>query len=181
VSNISWVAQRAEDVDAESSFELVTIGNAFDRLWRQVVADRATTWLAPGGHIALLWCNSPWVGGAPWQEVLDKAIHEWMEASATKDRVPIWRDAIEQQPHSVVLKRAGFSFLCNFEFSIPHHWTTDAVIGNVYSTSFLSKQALGVQAEAFEVDLRQRLLDCEPSGSFEETISFSYDLARLLS
>ncbi len=36
VDNVRWIVGRAEDVDADSSFELVTIGNAFHRLQRRV-------------------------------------------------------------------------------------------------------------------------------------------------
>ena len=47
----------------------------------------------------------------------------------------------------------------------------------MYSTSILSHEALGRNAEAFARP-PQRLLDVEPEGVFRETISFSYTLAR---
>lgn len=37
--------------------------------------------------------------------------------------------------------------------------------------------ALGNQVEAFECDLRDRLLAIQPDGNFEESVSFTYDLA----
>src|ERR1700730_1140643 len=88
IGNISWVVQRAEDVDADADFELITIGNAFHRLRRQVIADRAASWLVRGGCVASLWGESPWQGKAAWQQVLDEAIRDWMSIAAATDRVP---------------------------------------------------------------------------------------------
>ena len=48
----------------------------------------------------------------------------------------------------------------------------------MYSTSVLSHEALGQNAEAFARDLRVRLFEVEPEGVFRETISFGYTLAR---
>jgi SAM-dependent methyltransferase len=61
------LAASAEVLDApEAAFDLVTIGNAFHRLPRDVVADRVLRWLRPGGHLALVWGGSPSDGPAPW-------------------------------------------------------------------------------------------------------------------
>ena len=75
-----WIAGRAEDVDADDSFELVAIGNAFHRLPRRMIAESAMRWLVPGGHLALLWSNSPWdgTGACAWQRVLADTMQHWM-------------------------------------------------------------------------------------------------------
>jgi ubiquinone/menaquinone biosynthesis C-methylase UbiE len=45
----------AEDLDLPAcAFDPVTIGNAFRRLRRDVVASNVRRWLRPGGHLALL-------------------------------------------------------------------------------------------------------------------------------
>ena len=41
VGNVRWVAAAAETVELDGPFELVAIGNAFHRLKRRVVAERA--------------------------------------------------------------------------------------------------------------------------------------------
>ena len=66
----------------------------------------------------------------------------------------------------------------DFEFPTLYEWTVEGLVGLVYSTSSLSRDAIGEHADAFEAHVRQRLLVCQPSGVFRETISFSYDLAR---
>lgn len=179
VDNVRWIAGRAEDVDADGYFELVAIGNAFHRLRRRVVAESAMRWLAPGGHLALLWSNSPWDGTLAWQKVTADTLNRWTREAATTERVPanLYRHLAEQ-PHTTVLAAAGFTIIGQFEFEIPYEWSVDKLTGFMYSTSVLSQPALGRNVQAFERDLRERLLAVEPDGVFREQISFSYTLAK---
>jgi ubiquinone/menaquinone biosynthesis C-methylase UbiE len=179
VRNIRWIAGRAEDVTADGSFELVTIGNAFHRLQRHVVAESAFRWLAPGGHIALVWSGVPWLGAADWHGVMADAMERWTRTADATDRVPSGlAEAWSDEPHTTVLARAGFTTVGHFEFLAPHEWSVESLVGFMYSTSFLSREALGTHREAFEEDMRERLLSLEPTGVFREEISFGYDLAE---
>ena len=56
--------------------------------------------------------------------------------------------------------------------------TLESLTGFAYSTSILSRSALGNHLEAFEGDLRDRLRTVQPEGDFEDSVSFAYDLAR---
>ncbi len=68
VGNVRWMVGRAEDLEAPAgAFQLITIGNAFHRLHRRLVAEKAKTWLAPDGWLAVLGSNSFWTGPEPWQ------------------------------------------------------------------------------------------------------------------
>lgn len=179
IDNVRWIIGRAEDVDADGMFELVAIGNAFHRLQRQVVAEAAMRWLVSGGHLALLWSNSPWDGGLAWQRVLADALHHWTRERAATERVPANLDQqLVDEPHVSVLESAGFTIIGEFQFETPHEWSVQQLTGFMYSTSVLSQQSLGRHVQAFERDLRERLLAAEPEGVFREDISFSYTLAR---
>jgi SAM-dependent methyltransferase len=179
VSNIEWLAGRAEDIQVLGSFELIAIGNAFQRLRRQVVAERAMSWLAPGGCLALLWGGTPWLGDVSWQQAMADTFEGWMRKVGATDRVPDgWQEVIARDPHPRVLERAGLSFVGSFEFPVEHTWTVQTLTGFVYSTSFLNPNALGNHMQEFERDLHARLIACEPSGVFHQKSSFSYDLAR---
>jgi len=177
--HVMWLTGRAEDVQLDGSFEVIAIGNAFQRLRRQVVAQRAMSWLAPRGWMALLWGGSPWEGERHWQRVMAEAFEGWMHKVGATDRVPAgWAEAMNRDPHAKVLERAGLSFVGHFEFPIEHTWTVETLTGFVCSTSFLNPSALGGHREAFEEDLHARLQPCEPTGFFRQKGSFSYDLAR---
>jgi hypothetical protein len=57
-------------------------------------------------------------------------------------------------------------------------WSIESLAGFVYSTSFLNRTVLQDRADAFERDLRRRLLGCCPDGVFEQDLTFAYELAR---
>ena len=179
VGNIEWVAERAEEVAIDGPFEVVAVGNAFHRLDRQRIADRARSWLAPGGCLALLWGGTPWPGESAWQRAMAGALDDWTGTVGAVDRVPVgWDEAIRRDPHERVLERAGLSFVGRSEFRVEHSWSVESLTGFVYSTSSLNRGALGAHVEAFEQDLRDRLLASEPAGVFRQTLSFGLDLAR---
>jgi ubiquinone/menaquinone biosynthesis C-methylase UbiE len=179
IRNVAWITGRAEDVDADAFFELVGIGNAFHRLQRQVVAASAMRWLAPGGHLALLWSGVPWVGGQAWQETLAEAVDQWTREAGVGDRIPAdLAEHLSAEPHTTVLARAGFTIAGEFEVESAHQWTVESLTGYAYSTAILSPAALGRHTPAFERDVRERLLAVEPDGVFRESISFKCTLAR---
>ncbi|MGZ4802129.1 MAG: class I SAM-dependent methyltransferase [Acidimicrobiia bacterium] len=178
VRNVRWIEGRAEDVDPEATFDLVTAGNAFHRLRRSRVADLAMHWLPSGGHLALLWSSGPLDGSAPWQRVLADVTRRWTRLIGSADRVPsTWDQHIAERPHTSVLRAAGFHIVGRYNFLEVHEWSLATLVGFVYSTSFLPRAVLGDRSAAFETDMRDRLLAAEPSGVFRDEVSFSYDLA----
>lgn len=174
-ANVVWTVGRAEDVVAEpGSFELITIGCAFHRLDRRLIAERALRCLPPGRCIATLECNVAWRGTEAWQHALAEVITRWTDGHGTA-RMP----AGPCEPyHEEILEAAGFEGVKDYRFPMPHVWTLDSLIGYAYSTSKASRAVLGDRAEAFEADLRGALLDQDPSGIYREAIDFCYILAR---
>jgi hypothetical protein len=68
--------------------------------------------------------------------------------------------------------------LGQYEFSTAHEWTAEALIGLVFSTSFLSRDALGDHTDRFADDLRRELRSSQPDRTFSQAIDFGYELAR---
>ena len=180
ITNIRWMTGAAEEAALDGVFDLVTVGNAFHRLRRQVVADRSATCVTPHGCVALLWGGSPWSGPRPWQQAMDELLERWMREVEAVGRVPAgWREAMDADPHQRVLERAGFRYDGRFEFEAPHRWSIGELAGLVLSTSFLNREALGARVREFEEDLRTCMLSFSRTGSFEEDASFAYELARM--
>lgn len=179
ITNVRWRVGTAEDVDLDGPYGLVTIGNAFHRLNRQHVADRLVPHLTDRGAIALLWTGMPSEGDAPWQRVLREAIEEWLRRPGLDDRLPAdWEEPIERVPHEEVLRRAGLEDVETIETHVDHVWTIETLIGFQHGTSLLNRAALGPRADAFAKDLRERLVACDPSGTFPQTISYAAEVGR---
>jgi SAM-dependent methyltransferase len=71
-ARIRAVTAGAEDLrTGPARFELIVIGNAFHRLRRALVAERARAWLEPGGCLALCWSASSRVIAA------QQAVRRW--------------------------------------------------------------------------------------------------------
>jgi ubiquinone/menaquinone biosynthesis C-methylase UbiE len=179
VDNVHWITGRAEDVDRDERFDLVTIGTAFHRLDRRRIADLAMQWLRPGGHLALLWSATPLDGSEPWQEGYIELFTDWLDRADARDRLPAdFQEHIDELPHEKVLEQAGFEVLGRYEFAGSHDWSVVELTGLIYSTSLLSRAVLGDRCAAFEADFEARMRALEPSGIFRERTSFAYDLAR---
>jgi ubiquinone/menaquinone biosynthesis C-methylase UbiE len=175
-----FVTCAAEELAApEQAFDLITIGNAFHRLPREAVARSVLRWLKPGGYLALLWAGPPNYGNAPWQQALQDQMQRWQLRPGAEQRVPTGYDADRAaRPDQDILRATGFEMIGRQEFSVSHVWTATEIAGYVASTSVLSPTALGPDAEAFDVSLRQALFEQEPSGQFRQDMIFAYDLAR---
>jgi SAM-dependent methyltransferase len=185
VRNLRPVVSSAETLDAQPDyFELAVVGNAFHRLERDLVARRILDWLTPGGHIALCWSSSPWVGPEGWQRSLATTLSRWQRELGAEHRVPAGSDqARRDRPDPDVLSEAGFEIVGRHAFTAEHHWSLAELAGHIRSTSFLPPAVLGDQAAAFDADLATTLRPYGDRGVFDrevftEIVSFAYDLAR---
>ena len=174
------IVSSAECLDGEPGFfDVVVVGNAFHRLDRDAVAGRVFDWLKPGGYLALCWSSSPWMGETGWQRALGAVIDRWRSALGAESRVPSgWDAARRSRPDSDVLSDAGFEVVGRYEFAVEHSWSVQELAGHLRSTSFLPESVLGNQAAEFDGDLATSLAPHGDGGSYPETVTFAYDLAR---
>ena len=73
-----------------------------------------------------------------------------------------------------MLVDAGFTDAESGSLTIELDWD----LGYLSSTSYAGRQALGEKHEAFEADLRERLMRAEPSGRFRSTLEAEWLIAR---
>lgn len=178
ISNIHWLVGAAERTPIEGPFDLITIGTAFHRLDRRAVAERVSAWLEPGGAVALLWSDMAWGGDLEWQRALMGVFVKWVDKLEVNDLVPPgWEAAMAEESHAQVLSGAGFEYVGKFEFAVEQRWTTESLIGLMYSTALLNLRTLGDNREAFEQDLDEQIRPFCHEGTVQETASFAYELA----
>jgi hypothetical protein len=109
---------------------------------------------------------------------MGELFESWMSRLGATDRVPAgWQEAMDRHPHEHVLAAAGLDYVGKFEFSTDETWTVETRTGFVYSTSFLSRQALGDQAATFERELAELLRSHEPDGVFHRSSSYACQLS----
>ncbi len=181
-TNITWSTGKAEDLTVTEPAQLVTIGNAYHRLDRPLIAERARQWLAPDGFLAVLGSSTPWSGTEPWQAVAVDVVARWSgepgrPASASPAKAE--SNAPTRRTHEEILQEAGFGDVTEYRFPTPHAWTLDEFLGFLWSTSYTARiRQDPALAEGFEEDLRAQLLECEPSGQLRESVAHYYILGR---
>jgi ubiquinone/menaquinone biosynthesis C-methylase UbiE len=180
IGNIRFFTSSAEDLSApEGYFDLVAIGNAFHRFHRETVARDTSRWLRPGGYLALLWGDTPWIGEALWQKAMWSTCTHWMITMNVGDRIPTgWDEPLVEKPDITVFEKSGFNLVGHYQFSLEHQWTLDELIGFVHSTSFLPLTVLGDSADEFEEDLRGQLGLLGDPGQLLQSVGFAYQLFR---
>lgn len=174
------VVSSAEELDARpGSFESVVVGNAFHRFERDRVARLIHGWLEPGGHLALCWSSSPWVGEGSWQQALAAVLGTWRTALGAEDRIPADWDARRRRRSDVeVLSDNGFEVVGRREFHTEQRWSLPEIAGNIRSTSFLSAAVLGDRSGEFDAELAAVLGPYCDGDILAETATSAFDLAR---
>jgi SAM-dependent methyltransferase len=174
VANIRWIVGKAEELEAEAAaFELITIGEAFHRLDQRLITRQALRWLVPGRCLAVMGCSSVMSGAEPWQRIVSDTVRKWAGQSPAHPRPRGGPEHCQR-----VLEDIGFEDVASYPFVQPHDWTTESIIGFLYSSSRCSKRVLGDNVEAFEADLKAALLAHDPSGRYHQDIQCGYTLGR---
>jgi ubiquinone/menaquinone biosynthesis C-methylase UbiE len=180
VDHIRWSIARAEDFEVPAGrFDLITIGEAFHRLDRPRVADKAFGWLKPGGALVTLGMQNFLYGDAPWRHIVRELVTRFVGTPAARiggSPNPTIAEAIADQESA--LRDAGFVEVAGRDFVFSHVWDLPDLLGNLRSMSVLSLHALGARHTAFEAELSAALLAFNPAGRFAEQISCGYTFAR---
>lgn len=179
IGNVAWSVGRAEDFQAPAqAFDLVTAGEAFHRLERERMAGLVLGWLKPGGALATLGSAGFVDGDAPWRRRVAQVVRDHIGEPARRLDAANAPLAQEIADGEALLRKAGFEEVASVDFEIPHEWDIESLLGNLRSTSVLSRAALGEHHAAFEADLTRALLAFDPTGRYAETVRFGYTIAH---
>lgn len=169
-NRVRWIHSLAEDLVAdESSFDLVTIGEAFHRMDQRTVAQQVLHWLAPGGIIALLWYEHIWHGQEPWKRRLTEVLSRYKKASSGKTggaNMEVFMTFEE------VLEATGFLDVQRSQYSENRTWNIGQLTGYLSSVSVCSPVVLGERREDFEADVEKALLMIDCRGVYPEKATF---------
>ncbi len=180
ITNMRFITSPAENLYLPAeAFDLIVIGNAFHRLPRPQVAGSVWRWLRPGQQLALVWSASPWDGAEPWQLAMSATMARWQARLDDRDRLPAgYEQARRELPDEAVLRQAGFELAGKCEVTATKEWTVTELAGFAFSTSVLSRVALGDRAGQFEADLRRAVEACAADRPLRQEVSFAFELAR---
>jgi len=158
----------------DNAFRLVTIAKAFHWMDREVILEILYDIVSTGGGVAIIDNYSPNKKFLPWQKKVDEVVKHWYGEERRAGSTIYSHPTIS---HQEVVENSAFQ-LETYQMPIYEQiWTIDAIIGNIYSTSYGSKRFLGNHVHLFEEHLREELLALKDTGIFREPIETSVKLA----
>ncbi len=162
VANVRFVLGSSWDlVPAMGGFRLVTMGSSFHWMDRDGVLRTLYEMVAPGGGVVLADQRAQPLG--PYWPIVKEMLAEYL---GPKRRAGQGFYTHPEEGYAAVLRRSRFTVLPAWAFEYPRDQTIDEVIGALYSTSFAAKRLFGDRVDDFESELRKRLYELEPSGTF---------------
>lgn len=181
IENIRWIQSAAEELSTIPDlgrFKLATFGASFHWMKQIPLLGFLDSLIEPDGGIAVAGSKSIWLSSEPWEqaakEITQKYLGEERRAGTGKFKEAArgndtFENIFKSSPFSVVEERA-----------YPSRWqqSLDEVVGRIYSTSFANPAVLGDKKDAFERDLRSRLMEMNPNGVFEKIDQYYLFLAK---
>jgi SAM-dependent methyltransferase len=165
LTNVTVRQTAMEDIeDAVAPLRMTIFGASFHWTDRQHVGDRIYDLTEPGGHLVVLAPNDISRETTSWEKLVREALvrHLGPERRAGTGTF------CQGERHQQALARTRFKRIEQRDISVVESWSTDQIIGLLYSTSFASKAVLGDRADDFERDLRQSLAQLSPGNQFEK-------------
>ena len=162
---LRWVHARAEAVCADlGKFDLVTMGQSFHWMDRDLVLEALSRVVVDGGGIALFNPGKRRPQES-WEPIAGQVVLRYL---GRRERHPDANREPEHEPS--LLRSAAFSNFIAREF--PSEITRDvpSILGCLYSSTGAAKPLFGDRAAAFEHDLTQALLSANPTGVFKERL-----------
>ena len=152
---------------------LVVMGRSFHWMDRLATLAALDQLLVPGGGIALfhdrkISSDPDW--RAPLGELSNKYSPE-RQAGREKRGEPDWRH------HEAVLMQSTFNAVESRGLVFSRDLDADGVVGQAYSMSVTSPEALGENRAVFESELRAALAALAPDGRFHEVVAAEVTIA----
>ena len=172
-TNIQWLQCKAEDLPSDrASFHLVTMGQSFHWMDRDLTLGLLAKLICDGGAIAILdqgrrRPQESWE--APAAEVVSRFL-----GVAQRHPQKHW-----EREHEPSLRRSSrFWEFSTQEFAFELTRDVGSILGCVLASVRVSTSALGEKAPRLERELTEVLLRLSPSGIFKERLEISVLIAQ---
>lgn len=170
LSNVRVLQMLAEEIDETlGTFRMVIFGASFHWTDRRTVGELVYDRLAPGGSLVVLSPGGFHSGSTAWEAEALAVVEDWLESERRAG------GGVYQQGerHEEALSRTRFGGADVKDIVVREEWSTDQIVGYLFSTSYASRQVLGDQAAGFEEDLRKRLQRLRPEGRFVKDVEYT--------
>jgi hypothetical protein len=174
---LSLVESTAEDFvpPADWQADLVTICRAFHWLDQAAVLARLDGQVAPDGVVAIFGDSSFWTATSPWKEAVRDIVRTFL---GEERRAGSGTFRHHSRPYSEILAESPFGRVEEARVPVHRTWTTEGILGYLYSTSFAAPRHFGDRLPEFETTVKERLAGFSENGTFPEENEFLIRFGR---
>ncbi|MFD7958452.1 class I SAM-dependent methyltransferase [Streptomyces ardesiacus] len=155
---------------------LVTVCRAFHWMDQGLVLSRLEGMTAPDATVAVMGDGSLWTARTVWTDALRALIQEYLGQERRAGAGKTY--AAHNRPYREILAESAFGQVEEHTIAVEREWTTDMVIGYLYSTSFAARPLFGERVYDFERRARTLLDEHTAAGGLTEHASFQVVLGR---
>ncbi|AYF79604.1 class I SAM-dependent methyltransferase [Nocardia yunnanensis] len=170
VTNVFWEQGGSADLPGEfGRFQMVVMGRSFHWMDRKHALMALDAMIEKNGAVVLANDSCLVRPTTTWQKSVEDIQHRYLPTElASADPLPgRVSSAVDYQTHEQVLSHSPFSQVVRSVYEFDRPWTTEQVIGYLYSTSLPLRQLLGDRRAEFEQDVADTLRAVEPDGLIE--------------
>ncbi|MEV0616514.1 class I SAM-dependent methyltransferase [Nonomuraea sp. NPDC050404] len=173
IGNVTFVRGSSANLPSNlGRFHLVTMGRSFHWMDRDQVLRALANMVEDDGGLVI--ANDSCLARpiTPWQHAIEAVQHRFLGP------LPQSGATLPPEPHETTLARSPFPTFTSLVYKFERSWTTERIIGYLYSTSLPLRQLLGNRRPAFEQEVTNALLAANPTGHFIEPVVLQVLLAR---
>jgi SAM-dependent methyltransferase len=170
VTNAVWIQGDSTDLPGEFGyFRLVTMGRSFHWMDREQVIVALDAVVEDHGAIVIANDSCLVRPTTAWQQSIADYQHRFLppDSVRTNPFASGSSTAVDHQSHEQVLARSPFPHVDRWVYEFDRCWTTEQVIGYLYSTSLPLRRLLGDRRAEFENEVANALHAIEPDGLIE--------------
>ncbi|WP_335989974.1 class I SAM-dependent methyltransferase [Glycomyces sp. MUSA5-2] len=176
-SSLSLVESTAEEFKPPAGWQadLVTICRAFHWLDQATVLELLDDQVADDGAVAIFGDNSFWVANSPWKQSVRNVIKDFL---GEERRAGSGTFNHHNRPYSEIMEESPFNQVEEVRVPVHREWTTESILGYLYSTTFAAPHLFGDRLEAFETEVLAALAQHNSKDHFTEENEFLIRIGR---
>jgi len=139
------------------------------------VLQRLDDQVAPDGAAAVFSDNSFWAAGNPWKSAVRQVIQDFL---GEQRRAGSGAFRHHDRPYSEIMVESPFHHVEETRSAVQRVWTTESILGHLYSTSFAAPHLFGDRLDQFEQAVKTTLAEFSDSDTFTEDNEFLIRIGR---